>query len=112
MNLFTDYNTRQSITRTKPQMANSTSPVMQPNVLQSLERARNCEENDDDRIILDNAVTELWRRVQSQPDTYVFTPDEFALFNYFIARFQGSLVTRGAVARFWDNYRGNGSSLD
>ncbi|KAE8397567.1 hypothetical protein BDV37DRAFT_276834 [Aspergillus pseudonomiae] len=93
-------------------MANSTSSVMRPNVLQSLERARNCEENDDDRIILDNAVTELWRRVQSQPDTYVFTPDEFALFNYFIARFQGSLVTRGAVARFWDNYRRNGSGLD
>lgn len=91
-------------------MANSTSPATRPNVLQSLERARNCEESDEDRNILEDAVTELWERVQSQPDTYVFTPDEFALFNYFIARFQGS-VARGAVARFWDNYRGNTSNL-
>ncbi|KAB8075061.1 hypothetical protein BDV29DRAFT_190525 [Aspergillus leporis] len=92
-------------------MANSTSSATQSNVLQSLERARNCEENEEDRNILDNAVTELWWRVQSQPDTYVFTPDEFALFNYFVARFQGSFVARRAVARFWDNYRGNGSRL-
>ncbi|KAE8147090.1 hypothetical protein BDV25DRAFT_132381 [Aspergillus avenaceus] len=92
-------------------MANSTSPNNRPNFLGALERARSCEESDTDRAILENAVATLWRRVQAQPDTYVFTPNEFGLFNLFIGRFQGDPVARRAVARFWNNYRGSDSSL-
>ncbi|THC93391.1 hypothetical protein EYZ11_007117 [Aspergillus tanneri] len=94
-------------------MANSTSLANQACVRQALEHARNSEDGPDSRTsaILEAAITDLWRRIESQPDTYVLNRDEFALFNYFLYRYTGSTVAQSAVQRFWNNYR-PGSSAD
>ncbi|KAJ5353255.1 hypothetical protein N7541_004079 [Penicillium brevicompactum] len=80
-----------------------------PEIRQALEHARECEDGPVDAstaTVLDATITELWNRIQSQPDTYVLSPDEFALFNYFLTtRYRGSPVAQRAVARFWDNYQ-------
>lgn len=75
-------------------------------IRQALERAQNCEEGSVDpqtTALLEAAITELWTRIQSQPDSYVLSRDEFALFNYFLGRYRGSPVAQRAVARYWNN---------
>lgn len=79
-------------------------------IRQALERARNCEDGTVDAqttTVLEAAIAELWHRIQGEPDTYVLSPDEFALFNYFLERYRGSTVAQRAVARFWNNYHGS-----
>ena len=61
--------------------------------------------------ILETAITELWNRLQAEPNTYVLSRDEFALFNYFLERYRGSTIAQQAVARFWNNYHGS-SNVD
>jgi hypothetical protein len=78
-------------------------------IRRALEHARECEDGSADAqtaAVLEAAITELWNRIQAQPDTYVLSPDEFSLFNYFLAtRYRGSPVAQRAVARFWNNYQ-------
>ncbi|CAP92851.1 hypothetical protein E8E15_001716 [Penicillium rubens] len=80
-----------------------------PEIRQALEHARECEDgpvNAQSAAVLEAAITELWNRIQAQPESYVLTPDEFALFNYFLAtRYRGSTVAQRAVARFWNSYQ-------
>ncbi|KAJ5549752.1 hypothetical protein N7535_002307 [Penicillium sp. DV-2018c] len=75
----------------------------------ALEQARDCEDgpgNTETAAVLEAAITEVWNRIQAQPDNYVLSPDEFALFNYFlITRYRNSPVAQSAVARFWNNYQ-------
>lgn len=74
-------------------------------VRRALEVARNSEDGNISphiSAILDAAVAAVWRRVQSQPNTYVMTPNEHAVFNYFFqTKFQGNEVARRAVQRYW-----------
>ncbi|KAJ5086304.1 hypothetical protein NUU61_007611 [Penicillium alfredii] len=90
----------------------STSPA---GVRQALERARNCEDGSVDShttAVLETAITELWTRIQAQPDSYVLSRDEFALFNYFLGRFRGSPIAQRAVARYWNNCQGSPANTD
>lgn len=85
-------------------MTGSTPPAIR----QALERARNCEDGHLDsqtNDILEAAIAALWTRIQAQPDSYVLSLDEFALFNFFRDRFGDSPVARGAVERYWNNLR-------
>jgi hypothetical protein len=75
----------------------------------ALELARDLTEDTDARHLLDTVVLELWTRIQAQPDSYRLSSDEFALFNLYQTRFTGPVAQR-AVARFWDNYRGDNSN--
>ncbi|KAJ6036060.1 hypothetical protein N7540_000339 [Penicillium herquei] len=78
-------------------------------VRQALERARNCENGTVDTqttMVLEAAITDLWSRLQAEPDTYVLNRDEFALFNYFLERFRGTTIAQRAVTRFWNNTHG------
>ncbi|KAI9822778.1 MAG: hypothetical protein M1832_003011 [Thelocarpon impressellum] len=81
-------------------------------IRRALEIARNSETADLDpavRELLERAADELWGRLQAQPDTYILTRDEFAVFNYFFAdRFQASELARAAIGRFWDHYGRDG----
>ncbi|KAJ5131711.1 hypothetical protein N7448_005869 [Penicillium atrosanguineum] len=77
-------------------------------IRQALDCARDCEDGPVDpstSAILEAALAELWSRISAAPDTYVPSPDEFALFNYFLHRFQGNPLARRVVGRFWDNYQ-------
>ena len=96
-------------------MANGPSHPDGESVRRALESARNSEDGRvDERVarLLETAITELWRVMQSQPDTYILTKDEFALFNYFRDRFGDSPVARRAVERFWNNFQGSPSDID
>ncbi|KAJ6131017.1 hypothetical protein N7523_001477 [Penicillium sp. IBT 18751x] len=77
-------------------------------IRQALDRARDCENGPVDAstsAILEAALADLWSRISAAPETYVPSPDEFALFNYFLRRFQGNPIARRVVSRFWDNYQ-------
>ncbi|KAF2204741.1 hypothetical protein GQ43DRAFT_121204 [Delitschia confertaspora ATCC 74209] len=78
----------------------------------ALDIARNSEGGVDPAItaFLERKLGEVWAKLQAQPNTYVFTKDEFALFNYYRARFGSSEIARSATQRFWDNYNGGSSS--
>lgn len=81
----------------------------------ALEIARNSETGDLDaavRDLLDKAIGEIWERIHQNPTTYILTRDEFAVFNYFIDRFQGNELAQAAIQRYWDDYSKEGGNAD
>jgi hypothetical protein len=78
-------------------------------VAQALEIARESPDGSSDPTIskiLENALKRIWSKVELQPDSYVMTRDEFAVFNFFQDRFINSVNTKKAVdarKRYWDN---------
>lgn len=55
---------------------------------------------------LEKANTDLWKRIQEQPATYVMTIDEFAVFNYFQNRYENNDIAGKAISRFWIHFKG------
>ena len=53
------------------------------------------------RNYLEQALDAIWNRISFQPDIYVLSKDEFAVFNFYIRRFNGNEVARKAVERYW-----------
>ncbi|KAF5596358.1 hypothetical protein FPCIR_4013 [Fusarium pseudocircinatum] len=73
-------------------------------VAQSLEIARESPDGasyPSIRDILESALEEIWTKVQDQPDSYIMTKDEFAVFNFFQHRFAGDQMAIAARKRFW-----------
>lgn len=82
----------------------SGSPIS--TVTQALESARDTPEGAQDPTvvrILEAAVTDIWRKIEAQPASYVMTRDEFAVFNYFQGRFTGQEFATAARKRYWDH---------
>jgi hypothetical protein len=79
----------------------------------ALNIARNSESYVDPAIFqyLERALRDVLARLHQAPDTYLFSRDEFALFNYYRARSQSSEIAQSAVKRFWDNYQGDYSEI-
>ncbi|KAK6860866.1 hypothetical protein PG995_004502 [Apiospora arundinis] len=78
-------------------------------VAQALEMARDCPDAAEDPVvsnILESALVQTWDKVLAQPDSYVMSRDEFALFNFFQCRFEGNKVAIAARRRYWDNTAG------
>ncbi|KAK8044690.1 hypothetical protein PG993_004714 [Apiospora rasikravindrae] len=78
-------------------------------VAQALEIARESPDGAKDPVvssILENALVQIWTKVQAQPDSYVMSRDEFAVFNFFQYRFTGNKVAIAARKRYWDNTTG------
>lgn len=73
----------------------------------ALDIARNTEGDLDPSVsdFLEAELSKLWGRLQAQPDEYVLTKDEFAVFNFFVSRFHGSETAEKAIARFWKSYK-------
>lgn len=81
------------------------TPIMS-DVSQALEIARESPYGASDPTIhkiLDHAITHIWNKVQSKPDEYIMTRDEFSVFNYFQYRFVGNKTAMAARARYWNN---------
>ncbi|KFA66385.1 hypothetical protein S40285_01310 [Stachybotrys chlorohalonatus IBT 40285] len=75
-------------------------------VAQALEIARESPDGAQDPTvskILEQALSEIWSKVQAQPSSYVMSRDEFAVFNFFQYRFVGNNTAILARKRFWDN---------
>lgn len=79
-------------------------------VAQALEIARESPDGAMDGTIssiLESAIASIWTKVQSHPDSYVMTRDEFAVFNYFQHRFQNDKAADDARSRYWSNTKGD-----
>ena len=71
----------------------------------AIDIARNTEGELDPSVrnYLEEALTTIWHRINVEPDTYILSKDEFAVFNFFIDRFNGLDVAERAVARYWQH---------
>lgn len=56
--------------------------------------------------ILESAIEKIWAKILAYPNRYIMTRNEFAVFNYFQARFRGNEVAVAARRRYWDNTYG------
>jgi hypothetical protein len=71
----------------------------------AIDIARNSEGELDPTVsaFLELALTDIWGRISLNPTTYIMTKDEFAVFNFYRARFENNEVAEQAVARYWTN---------
>ncbi len=74
----------------------------------AIDIARNTEGDLDSSVneYLENAVTDIWTRINENQDSYILSRDEFAVFNYYIRRFEGSPIAEKAVDRYWRMQQG------
>jgi len=75
----------------------------------ALDIARNNEGEQVDAAVidfLDSTVKHVWQRLEAEPNSYVMSKDEFAVFNFYMYRFTGSDITTKAIDRFWRNHQG------
>lgn len=75
-------------------------------VTEALEVARDSPDGARDPVvsgILESALTQLWDRITAQPESYVMSTDEFAVFNFYQHRFVGNKLAFAARMRFWDS---------
>ena len=75
---------------------------------QALEIARESADGASDPTvvkILETAINDIWAKVKAEPDTYVMTKLEFAVFNYHQDRFRGEREKLAVAARkrYWDS---------
>ncbi|KAI5860786.1 hypothetical protein GGS23DRAFT_578879 [Durotheca rogersii] len=74
-------------------------------VMQMLEIARDSNEAygfPEVKLTLERAIGQIWGRIASMPNSYVMSPTEFAVFNFFQHRFVGDQIAAAARARYWD----------
>lgn len=75
-------------------------------IAEALEVARDSPDGARDPIvcgILESALSQTWERVLADPEGYVMTVGEFAVFNFYQHRFIGNKIAVAARRRFWDN---------
>ena len=53
------------------------------------------------KAYLEVALQDIWNRINLEPDTYVMSRDEFAVFNFYAKRFNGLEIARRAIDRHW-----------
>lgn len=75
------------------------------NYQRAIDIARNTEGDLDPTVsaYLDGAVQDIWTRISLQPESYIMTKDEFAVFNFYRFRYVDNDVAELAVRRYWDN---------
>ncbi|KAG9536418.1 hypothetical protein KCV01_g27329, partial [Aureobasidium melanogenum] len=61
-------------------------------IQRALDIARNTEGDLDCSVAkyLEEQLAEVWGRLESRPNSYVLSKDEFAIFNYFVGRYRDS----------------------
>lgn len=75
-------------------------------IADALEVARDSPDGARDPVvcgILESALSQTWERVMANPEGYVMTSGEFAVFNFYQHRFVGNKIAVAARKRFWDN---------
>lgn len=53
--------------------------------------------------VLNDAIAQIWGKLQASPQSYVLTRDEFAVFNFFQHQFEGDAIAAAARKRYWDS---------
>lgn len=87
------------------------SRTVQLSLRNALQIAQNSQsEQIDPRIsqILEDALAKIWRNIQAQPNSYIMSELEFAVFNRYRGRpeFQNE-TARKAVSRYWNSRSAN-----
>ena len=59
---------------------------------------------------LERAMNAILRSLQGQPNSYVMSPEEFSVTNYFHERYKTNELVKQAIARFWRTYGTGGNS--
>ncbi|KAF2142496.1 uncharacterized protein K452DRAFT_226541 [Aplosporella prunicola CBS 121167] len=74
---------------------------------EALNIAREAESPVDPSVesFLQRELQNVWAKLHAQPDHYIFTRDEFGLFNYFRQPSTNNEIATKAVQRFWNHYR-------
>ena len=93
----------------------NTAAASQLTPAKALEIARNSEDGSVPPsviAVLERAIGEIWRRIQAEPTSYVMLKEEFVVFNYYRSRFANMPTAQHAVARFWNNFKGNSYEVD
>lgn len=69
----------------------------------AIDIARNTEGDLDPNVsaYLEGALHNIWSRIQQEPNNYIMSNDEFAVFNYYRTRTEGDPLAEQAVARYW-----------
>ena len=85
--------------------ATSVDGIGSLNYQRALDIARNTEGDLDPSVrdYLEQALTDIWGRIQQHPDSYLLTKDEFAVFNFYIQRFIAYPESEAAIARYWSH---------
>ncbi|KAL7623483.1 hypothetical protein AAE478_007165 [Parahypoxylon ruwenzoriense] len=86
-------------------MQDTTPLENQQNVIQMLEIARESPDavtSPSVGGVLERALGEIWGKVIMRPDSYIMTPVEYGVFNFFQHRFLGDLLAVAARARYWN----------
>ena len=84
-------------------------PSATQNVAHCLEIVRNSEPGQappNAVAIIERAVAETWQRILANPNGYIMTDTEFAVFNFFRTRYEGGgnkPLAQRATARYWDS---------
>ncbi len=86
-------------------MASATSQLTLPKALEIAKKSWNGDVDPAVTTFLDLSMYNIWQRVQAQPSTYLFTKEEFAVFNYHRGAFSGNEIAQQAVQRFWEHQR-------
>ena len=60
---------------------------------------------------LERRVAAIWRKIQTHPNSYMMTKDEYAVFTY-ATRFERDPMAQLAVARFESHHQGDLAMLD
>ncbi|KAI9760317.1 MAG: hypothetical protein M4579_001721 [Chaenotheca gracillima] len=56
--------------------------------------------------VLEQEFGAIWQRLFASPTTYIFTRDEFAVFNLYRIRFNDNPTAIAAISRYWHNTQG------
>lgn len=69
----------------------------------ALDLARNAEGDLDPNVnqYLEDALNDIWSNINVQPDSYILSKDEFAVFNFYAQRFEGQEIAQQAIDRYW-----------
>jgi hypothetical protein len=80
-------------------------------IQKALDIARNTEGPVDPAVTayLERKLREIWVHIEAEPETYILSKDEFALFNFYRQRATSSTLAQAAIRRFWDNYTASNS---
>lgn len=74
-------------------------------IQRAIDVARNTEGDLDPGVnnFLEGVYNDIWDCINSGPDSYILTRDEFAVFNYYQSRLVDNPLAEAAIKRFWDN---------
>ncbi|KAI9756388.1 MAG: hypothetical protein M1815_003649 [Lichina confinis] len=94
---------REDMSVNRPPSAFSDLPTLQ----RALEIARSNEYSTLETNVrdhLENALAEIWQRIRADPDGYLLTREEFAVFNFYQLSWEGDDLGRAACHRYWDSF--------